>query len=263
MKKIAALVVVFILLATLLSGCVTMGQDAASTQESGSGSGGAQLGGDAGATCEVGSAQECAVGAIAAEGDENAANTAGTSLQGGDANAGGKSADANAAQPNSREQFFSSPVVQEIVDRIIPSGTPTYGNETISFDNPEESLKFWESVDGYKGKVVSDNLIILEGEDLERYQRVVKNMKCEFCCGPVSIEDCGCNHAAAYRGVAKYLIKYYGSEFSDEELVAEQVRWKSLWFQQATVVKELRLQNKSGELSNDDLNKLLTMVGGC
>lgn len=200
---------------------------------------------------------------------ENAMQTA--TETGPQASANGSTSDANMQArepywwrtPTAGEQFFSSPVVQEIFDRIVPKGIPQYTNGTISFDKPNESLAFFEKVDGYRGKYASEETIVLSGSNLSRYERIAPGMTCEFCCGPAAMESCGCNHAAAYRGIAKYLIKNYGSGMSDEQIISEQVKWKNLWFQQSAVIKELRLQNREGELSDADLNKLITMVGGC
>lgn len=154
-------------------------------------------------------------------------------------------------------------LVEEITDRIIPTGTPFYGDENISFDKPNESLKFFEMVDAYNGSREYSNTIILEGEELERYNEISPYMYCEFCCGPVMIENCGCNHSAAYRGIVKYLIKYYGDELTDDEIIEEQVKWKNLWFQKGAVKKELRNLNMEDLVSNEELNELLGMVGGC
>ncbi len=85
-----------------------------------------------------------------------------------------------------------------------------------------------------------DNSETLEGDDLERYINILYNLEggisCEYCCGARSVifndgqPACGCAHSYAIRGLTKYLIKFHGEEFSDEEILSEVGKWKVLFF---------------------------------
>jgi len=130
---------------------------------------------------------------------------------------------------------------QTSVSDIIPTGVPSvYGAELkISFDDVSPSDP--QGADATI-KVLSniDRSETLEGEGLARYINVLYTLEngisCEFCCGARSIifEDgkpaCGCAHSYAMRGLAKYLIKYHGSEFTDEQILVEVAKWKVLFF---------------------------------
>jgi hypothetical protein len=124
---------------------------------------------------------------------------------------------------------------------IIPTGVPAiYGNELkisyndISPTNPslaDATISILSNIDRSE---------TLEGADLQRYINILYNLEdgisCEFCCGARAIifEDgssaCGCAHSYAMRGLAKYLIKFHGNEFTDEEILEEVGKWKVLFF---------------------------------
>ena len=124
---------------------------------------------------------------------------------------------------------------------IIPTGTPRiYGEELgvkyeyVNANNP----KVANQVISFLGNI--DRSETLEGEQLERYIDILYNLNngisCEYCCGARAIifsngePACGCAHSYAMRGVAKYLIKYHGEEFTDEEILEEVGKWKTLFF---------------------------------
>ncbi len=124
---------------------------------------------------------------------------------------------------------------------VIPTGIPAvYGEELgimydhVSANNAQQA----DTTIRLMGNI--DRTETLEGEELERYIEVLYNqgggMSCEYCCGAKSIifEDgkaaCGCAHSYAMRGLAKYLIKYHGDEYTDEEITAEVGKWKVLFF---------------------------------
>lgn len=124
---------------------------------------------------------------------------------------------------------------------IIPIGTPAiYGKELgISYDdvgpnNPQladQTIRVLKNIDK------SETLV---GEDLERYIDILYTLEngisCEYCCGARSIifengqPACGCAHSYAMRGLTKYLIKYHGDEYTDEEILEEVGKWKVLFF---------------------------------
>ncbi|MEX2016931.1 MAG: hypothetical protein WD876_00460, partial [Candidatus Pacearchaeota archaeon] len=124
---------------------------------------------------------------------------------------------------------------------IIPTGVPPiYGEELgikyddVSAGNPEradEAINFLGNIDRVEE---------LEGAQLDRYIDLLYNqyngIACEYCCGARSIifsngqPACGCAHSYAMRGLTKYLIKYHGDEFTDDEILTEVGKWKTLFF---------------------------------
>ncbi len=124
---------------------------------------------------------------------------------------------------------------------IIPTGIPNvYGEELgisydgVSVNNPalaDQTITVLSNIDRTE---------TLEGNDLSRYINVLYNLEngisCEYCCGARSVirengdSACGCAHSYAMRGVTKYLIKYHGDEFTDEEILEEVGKWKVLFF---------------------------------
>ncbi len=169
---------------------------------------------------------------------------------------------------------------------ILPTGVPPiYGNELkieyddVSANNPQKA----DSTIGILASV--DRSETLTGADLERYIRVLYEMEdgisCEFCCGARSVirsdgtAACGCAHSYAMRGLAKYLIKFHGDEFSDEEILEEVAKWKVLFFPGIHETKAAVLKSEGIELNFINLgsNKYRGieqgqqssggMVGGC
>ena len=124
---------------------------------------------------------------------------------------------------------------------IFPTGVPAvYGNELkINYDDvsPNTPQKA-DSTIRLLGNI--DRSETLEGAELQRYIDILytsnNGISCEFCCGAKSVifEDgepaCGCAHSYAMRGLTKYLIKYHGEEFSDEQILEEVGKWKILFF---------------------------------
>ncbi|MBI2046630.1 hypothetical protein HYT26_00495 [Candidatus Pacearchaeota archaeon] len=165
---------------------------------------------------------------------------------------------------------------------IIPSGIPAvYGGELgvryddISTANPRQA----DATIGVLGKF--DNSITLTGSDLQRYIDIGLQISCEYCCGADSIifsngkAACGCAHSYAMRGLAKYLIKNHGTEFTDDEILEELGKWKVLFFPGIHETKAAVLKSKGIELNYINLasNKYRgietgkqssgSMVGGC
>jgi len=120
--------------------------------------------------------------------------------------------------------------VQDIVNNVIPRGTPWYGQEAgVSFDDPMQAQQLWA-----KGKAIQ-----LSSEEQKRWDRIVNSFTCDYCCGspqnPTIITRCGCAHSHAAQGMAKWFIKNYGSQYSDEEIYGEMARWYALWYPGPTV----------------------------
>jgi len=124
---------------------------------------------------------------------------------------------------------------------VVPVGVPViYGEELgITYDDvsPNDLRKTEETIT-LLGNI--DRVEELEGAELDRYIDILYNqyngIACEYCCGARSVifsngqAACGCAHSYAMRGLAKYLIKYHGTEFSDDEIITEVGKWKTLFF---------------------------------
>ncbi|MFQ5406008.1 MAG: hypothetical protein ACE5DI_02505 [Candidatus Micrarchaeia archaeon] len=177
--------------------------------------------------------------------------------------------------------------VQDAINYIVPTGTPWYladgvgAQLEISFDDPIQAQQVW----GQFGRSLQ-----LDGEKQQRYEKLVSIFTCDFCCGgPTSvttINRCGCAHAYAWKGIAKFFVEYYGDDYSDEEILGEMTRWKGLWYPKGMIEMYLvyvgqadastlnyggsvgiRAQfegeGTGGSASISELGDLPGMVGGC
>jgi len=171
---------------------------------------------------------------------------------------------------------------------VSPTGLPkVYGQELgIRYDDvsPQDARK----ADATIGVLANlDRTITLTGADKERYIKISLQISCEYCCGAESIifqngeAACGCAHSYAMRGIAKYLIKNHGTEFSDDEILEEMGKWKVLFFpgvhqQKAAVLKSQGIElsyinlasNKyrdieKGQANSGSSGASGSMVGGC
>lgn len=124
---------------------------------------------------------------------------------------------------------------------VSPSGMPAvYGQELgVSYDDVSPNNP--QLADATINKLAKiDTSETLSGEQLDRYIHILYEMdngiSCEFCCGARSVifsngePACGCAHSYAMRGLTKYLIKYHGDEFTDEQILEEVAKWKVLFF---------------------------------
>ncbi len=169
---------------------------------------------------------------------------------------------------------------------IMPTGVPSVYGEELKIKYDDVSASTPQLADSTI-KVLSniDRSETLTGADLQRYISVLyekeDGISCEFCCGAKSVirDDgsaaCGCAHSYAMRGLAKYLIKFHGDEFSDEEILEEVAKWKVLFFPGIHETKAAVLKSEGIELSFINLgsNKYRGiekgqqssggMVGGC
>jgi len=128
--------------------------------------------------------------------------------------------------------------------------------------------------------------IQLNQEELARYTNILFRMhngiSCEYCCdAPAVIFEngqaaCGCAHSYAMRGLAKYLIKNHGSEYTDEQIFTEVAKWKTLFFPtqinaKAKVLAEKGIPVTYTNLGSNEYRGIkvdsdsygLEMVGGC
>lgn len=164
---------------------------------------------------------------------------------------------------------------------VIPTGTPKiYGNELgVAYDDisPYDQQK----ADATIRKLGSlDDAIQLSQDEMKRYISIASKISCEYCCGAQSIifsngdAACGCAHSYAMRGVAKYLITKHPDEFTDDEILEELGKWKTLFFPGQIQAKAQILSQNGVELNYINLasNKYRGiekgaagsgMVGGC
>ncbi|MBI4896409.1 MAG: hypothetical protein HY832_02575 [Candidatus Aenigmarchaeota archaeon] len=172
---------------------------------------------------------------------------------------------------------------QDAIRAVIPTGIPPiYGNELgikyddVSASNPQFADQTINKLGAY------DNGITLTGSDLQRYIKITTQISCEYCCGAQAIvfsngqAACGCAHSYAMRGLAKYLIKNHPTEFTDDQVLEELGKWKTLFFpgniaQKALVLKEKGIElnyvnlasNKYRGIEKGQTSSGGGMVGGC
>lgn len=139
---------------------------------------------------------------------------------------------------------------------VIPKGVPDiYGKELgVNFDDVSAANQ--QKADATIKKLgILDRQISLSGNDMQRYISVAGKISCEYCCGVESIifsdgkPACGCQHSFAMRGLAKYLIKNHGKEYSNDQILEELGKWKTLFFPSQMAKKATVLQEKGIELN--------------
>ncbi|MBI2598566.1 MAG: hypothetical protein HYW50_05235 [Candidatus Diapherotrites archaeon] len=143
--------------------------------------------------------------------------------------------------------------LDQIKAELIPKGKPEYSDWALHFDAQLNSLN----------KMIDyENEIILDGKELEQYKKIASQTFCEFCCGPIEIEKCGCRHAQGYRGIVKFLVKNY-PEYSDEKIIEEQEKWKASFFQKGAIFKYLKEQKALEKVSEEEIQQVEEMIGAC
>lgn len=116
------------------------------------------------------------------------------------------------------------PETKETLKIIPEENTPTDYGIAISTANLERIASY-------------DNLQLSDKEQA-RYDIIISDMVCKFCCGPAPVAQCGCQHAAGYRGLTKYLIS--NSNYSDKEIKNEVEVWRAFFFPQNYGLPEMR-----------------------
>ncbi len=170
---------------------------------------------------------------------------------------------------------------------VTPKGIPgIYGAELgVSFDDvsvndpqkANETIAILSQFDQEK----SGKFITLTGQAQQRYIKIASQISCEYCCGAESIifpdgkAACGCAHSYSMRGIAKYLLDKHASEFTDDQILEELGKWKTLYFPGVLAQKAQVLRDKGIEFNYINLasNKYRglekgapqggSMVGGC
>lgn len=168
-----------------------------------------------------------------------------------------------------QEIFFSSEEVNSFLNSIIPTGVPEiYGEELgVSFDDPVSALDILKRFDPTYGS----NRINMQGELLQRYINVGSQISCEYCCSVTTLvfgdgsAACGCAHSQAMRGLAAFLLENHFDEYTDDEILVELTKWKTMYFPKQTIQKAIRLAQERGDTSFDPrlFNEIPEMVGGC
>ncbi len=168
---------------------------------------------------------------------------------------------------------------------VIPTGTPNIYGEELGISYDDISVNNQQLAD--KTIAILGNIDVSEeltGADLERYINILYNMNdgisCEFCCGARSVifengePACGCAHSYAMRGLTKYLIKFHGDEFTDEQILDEIAKWKVLFFPGIHEQKAAMMENQGIDANYINLGSNAYrgiekgkasggMVGGC
>ena len=126
-------------------------------------------------------------------------------------------------------------VTQDLLNNLVPTGTPWYGQEAgVSFDDPIAAQK---ALAKYKS-------LQLSADQQARWDRIVNTFTCDYCCGspqhPTIITKCGCAHSSAAQGLARWLIKNYGDKYTNEEIYGEMARWYALWYPGPTIQRVLQ-----------------------
>ena len=171
--------------------------------------------------------------------------------------------------------------VQTVAASIIPTGIPEiYGNELgVAYDDisPYDQQRADLTI---RNLGYLDDATQLNEDQMKRYISIASKISCEYCCGAQSIifsngeAACGCAHSYAMRGLAKYLLTEHPTEFTDDEVLEEMGKWKTLFFPGQIQAKAQILSQQGIELNYINLasNKYRGieqgaagsgMVGGC
>lgn len=158
-----------------------------------------------------------------------------------------------------------------VFERIIPHGTPfPYGNELgISFDEPEIAISVLSKLDGdWVNQKNGIHFSDLNASEQQRFLAIGSNIACEFCCGARTLvakdgkPACSCAHSAAMRGLAKYLLQKHAIEFSDQQILEELTKIKTISFPKQMVQRALELKALGKDIDAETQN-LPSQVGGC
>ncbi len=190
------------------------------------------------------------------------------------------------SQGSATASSANTPTTANFAD-VTPKGTPKiYGQELgVSYDDvsaadqqkANETIAVLAAFDQEK----SGKFIELQGEKLQRYIKITSQISCEYCCGAESIifpngkRACGCAHSYSMRGLAKYLLDKHAGEFTDDQILEELGKWKTLYFPGVLAQKAQVLKDKGTEFNYINLASSKyrgiekgaqgsgAMVGGC
>ena len=136
---------------------------------------------------------------------------------------------------------------------MIPKGVPTiYGPELkVTFDDPITSMAILAKLDDGNG--------MADATMNARYVKIASMIACEYCCGATTLvasggqAACGCAHSYAMRGLAKYLISKHGKEYTDDQILAELGKWKTMFFPKQHILKAVEFANAGKDINTIDL----------
>ncbi|HIH20650.1 MAG TPA: hypothetical protein VJI71_00405 [Candidatus Norongarragalinales archaeon] len=136
--------------------------------------------------------------------------------------------------------------LQALADRVIPTGVPAvYGTELgVSYDDPVGSLTVLGLLDGDLNPGGKLKFSQLNAQAQQRYVAMGQMIACEYCCGanalvfPNGQPACGCQHSAAMRGLAMYLLINH-PDMTDVQILAEMGKWKTLFFPKQVLSKAI------------------------
>ena len=130
---------------------------------------------------------------------------------------------------------------------MLPHGMPFYAPEGISFDDAVGALSAWGQY---------EDTISLPPDLQTRWQSIIDTMTCDYCCGgPLEvtiISRCGCAHSKAYRGLAKFLVEKYREKYSNQQILGELQRWKSVWYPKGVVEDYLLATGRGDVLGHEN-----------
>lgn len=182
-----------------------------------------------------------------------------------------------------QSRTLASAETEESTD-VIPKGTPEIYGQELQLSYDDVSLYDQYAADTTIKKLgLLDVGINLTEEQKQRYIDILyrnsDGMSCEYCCGTRAIifengePACGCAHSYAMRGLAKYLITQHGDEYTDNEILEEVGKWKTLFFpdqitQKASVLREKGIATNYINLASNKYRGIEQgseggMVGGC
>ena len=156
-------------------------------------------------------------------------------------------------------------IAQIDISKYLPKGIPAvYGAElTVSYDDPVNGMDILNQYDDLQSGSRGSKAIALNSEMQKRYVKITNSIGCEYCCGAPTLTStsgepaCSCAHSGAMRGLAKYLLQKHANEYTDEQILDELVKWKTLFFPQQMIAK---LSGASGSTSG---GAIPSQVGGC
>ncbi len=176
----------------------------------------------------------------------------------------------------------SQAIIESVsASEILPTGVPKIYGDELKIRYDDISATNSQSTEATISKLTQiDVSETLKGAELERYVRIGSAIACEYCCGAKTLifsdgsPACGCAHSYAMRGLAKYLIKFHGDEFTDEQILEELGKWKVLFFpdiheQKAAILKSQGIELNYINLASNKYRGIETgqssgsMVGGC
>lgn len=173
---------------------------------------------------------------------------------------------------------------------VTPKGVPRiYGSELgVSYDDisPSDPSFADQQISKLGSYDRSIQLSSMTDEQKQRYINVASQITCEYCCSAEALifsngeAACGCAHSRSMRGLAKYLIVNHGVEFTDDQILEELGKWKTLFYpgllaNKAEVLKKKGIDlnyinlasNKYKGIETGEVTKTSSsnqaMVGGC